>query len=152
VPVTLRLRRLGFRAAYRGLQLWWFLRRPETEGVKCLLTTDARVLLVRHTYGRPDWNLPGGGIRRGEDPAETARREMREELGIEGAAWRPAGTVHGQEAFRRDTVHIFRAELPSPALTPNLAELAEVRWFAWDELPPDLARYARLALDGQRPG
>jgi 8-oxo-dGTP pyrophosphatase MutT (NUDIX family) len=137
-------RRLGFRLAYRGLQVWWFLRRPTTVGVKCLLSHDGQILLVRHTYGRRSWELPGGGVRRREAPDETARREMHEELGVIGAQFVAAGTVHGRHTFRRDTVHVFQAELPSLEVTPNLGELAAASWFDADRLPQDLGPYVRV--------
>ena len=47
----MRVRRAGYRLAYRMLTIWWFVRRPPTAGVKCLLTSGSEVLLVRHTYG-----------------------------------------------------------------------------------------------------
>jgi 8-oxo-dGTP pyrophosphatase MutT (NUDIX family) len=146
-----RLRRIGYRLAYRGLRVVWFLCRPDTQGVKCLLTHGDQFLLVRHTYGRRVWDLPGGGVKAGELPLDTARREMAEELGVTGTQWHPAGTILGQEAFRRDTVHCFRAELASTAVTPNAAELARARWFRQRELPADLARYARAILEAQLP-
>jgi 8-oxo-dGTP pyrophosphatase MutT (NUDIX family) len=127
----------------------WFLRRPETQGVKCVLGCGEQILLVRHTYGRRSWDLPGGGVKAGEAPVDAARREMAEELGIREAQWRPAGTVHGQEAFRRDTIHCFRAELTTTAVRPNLSELAEVRWFRPPELPADLKGYARAVLQAE---
>jgi 8-oxo-dGTP pyrophosphatase MutT (NUDIX family) len=151
VSLAVRLRRIGFRLAYRGLQVVWFLRRPETRGVKCLLTSCEHVLLVRHTYGRRVWDLPGGGVKTGEDPVDAARREMAEELGITGAHWHPAGMIRGQEAFRTDTIHCFRAELADRTVTPNPGELAAARWFGQRELPADLARYAGAVLEAQLP-
>jgi hypothetical protein len=58
VPVTLMLRRLGYRVAYRVLQAFWFVARPSKQGVKCLVTCHDRVLLVRHTYGNRSWDVP----------------------------------------------------------------------------------------------
>jgi 8-oxo-dGTP diphosphatase len=44
---------------------------------------EGRVLIARHTYRRHSpWALPGGWVQRGEDPAETVVREIREETGL----------------------------------------------------------------------
>ena len=69
------LLRLAFRVGYRVLRVWWFVRRPTTRGVKCVLTCGDEILLVRHTYGRTDrWELPGGGVKRREEPRAAASR------------------------------------------------------------------------------
>jgi len=44
-----------------------------------ILNGDGEVLLVHHTYGMLNWELPGGIGERGESPTETAVREVREE-------------------------------------------------------------------------
>lgn len=51
-------------------------------GVKALLTTGTRALLVRerHGDGSPFWTLPGGGLRSEESAVEGLRRELAEEL------------------------------------------------------------------------
>ena len=139
MPVAVR--RFGYRSAYRILQVIWFVFRPTKIGVKCLLTHDERILLVRHTYGRRSWDLPGGAVKRGEPPLDAARREMTEELGIETADWTALGELHGRVDRRRDTIHLFTAELHSPALVVDRGELGAVGWFALDALPDDLSPY-----------
>jgi ADP-ribose pyrophosphatase YjhB (NUDIX family) len=47
-----------------------------------LRDNSGRILLVDPTY-KPDWDLPGGMAEANEPPAEAARRELREELGLE---------------------------------------------------------------------
>jgi 8-oxo-dGTP pyrophosphatase MutT (NUDIX family) len=95
VSVTLSLRRLGYRVAYRVLEAFWFITRPTKRGVKCVVTDRDRVLLVRHTYGRRWWDFPGGAIKRNELPLAAARREMGEELGLAGVDWALIGEFRG---------------------------------------------------------
>jgi 8-oxo-dGTP pyrophosphatase MutT (NUDIX family) len=141
VSVSLRIRRLGYRLAFRVLQVFWFIARPEKQGVKCLVTDRDRVLLVRHTYGRRSWDVPGGSIKRRESPLTAARREMSEELGLDGAPWAEVGQVRGRLDHRRDTIHCFRVELSAPALTLNRGELETAQWFRRADLPDDIAPY-----------
>lgn len=43
---------------------------------------DGRVLLVQPSY-KPTWEIPGGVVELGESPRAAARREFREELGLD---------------------------------------------------------------------
>jgi 8-oxo-dGTP diphosphatase len=146
VPVTLTLRRLGYRLAYRLLQVFWFIARPHKRGVKCLVTCHDRVLLVRHTYGSHAWDVPGGAMKRGEAPLSAARREMEEELGLDAVEWASIGELQGSVDHRRDTIHCFHAELCEPTLRIDRGELAAATWFARSALPADLAPYARAVI------
>ncbi len=148
VQLPVPARRLAYRCAYRSLQLLWFVRRPQKRGVKCVLTDADRILLVRHTYGRRWWDLPGGAVKRGEPPLSAARREMREELGIQAADWYSAGELRGSQDFRHDTIYCFRAELSAPAVDPDEGELAAARWFARSELPSELGPYVLPIVTG----
>lgn len=57
-------------------------------GVDILLRDDRnRILLVDPKY-KPDWDLPGGMSEANEPPAETVKRELREELGLDRTAGR----------------------------------------------------------------
>jgi 8-oxo-dGTP pyrophosphatase MutT (NUDIX family) len=49
-----------------------------------LLVTDeiGRVLLLQAAY-KPTWEIPGGTVEAGESPRAAARREAREEIGLE---------------------------------------------------------------------
>jgi 8-oxo-dGTP pyrophosphatase MutT (NUDIX family) len=144
------IRRLGFRVAHRLLRVWWFVWRPQQRGVKCVLTDGENVLLVRHTYGSPKWDLPGGGVRRDEPPVDAARREIEEELGVLLDGWRDLGTVASSEYHRHDTIYCFQAELDGKPLTLERAELDVAQWFSRGGLPADIGRYVKqiVALVG----
>jgi 8-oxo-dGTP pyrophosphatase MutT (NUDIX family) len=146
MQLLLPLRRLGYRLAYAGLRVYWFVRRPKVSGVKCLLTDGDEVLLVRHTYGPRVWDLPGGAIKRGETPLTAARREMQEELGVSIDDWRTLGAVSVEVDHREDHVHCFQAEVPSRELAIDGAEIATACWFPREQLPPKLGRYALRIL------
>jgi 8-oxo-dGTP pyrophosphatase MutT (NUDIX family) len=113
---------------------------------------DGRVLLVRHTYGdRRRWELPGGWVQRGEDPAVAAARELAEEVGLAGLELRPFAELQGEWDFKQEHLAVFAVDLPAGAGgTYDPVELAEVAWFDPDRPPPrvgqgTLAALARLA-------
>jgi 8-oxo-dGTP pyrophosphatase MutT (NUDIX family) len=151
VPLSVKLRRYGYQIAYVGLRIWSFTVRPRLRGVKCILTNEGRVLLVRHTYGPSRWDLPGGTAKRGERPSETARREMAEELGVTLDGLADLGCFTGRIDRRSDTMHCFHAEIAGQKLTLERAEIAEARWFQRDGLPPNVGLNVRamVALVGR---
>jgi 8-oxo-dGTP diphosphatase len=59
-----------------------------------ILVENARVALIRRVNARATYYLfPGGGVERGEAPADAAIREAREELGLEVEILRLAAVV-----------------------------------------------------------
>lgn len=61
------------------LRIWLLF----SKRTRVLLVYKGRVLVVKSWLGDGKWQLPGGGLHRGEKPADGAVREVREELGIE---------------------------------------------------------------------
>lgn len=96
-----------------------------------LITDDrGRVLLVRLSYGGRLWALPGGMAMPGEVFAETVRREVLEETGLEVevsnlVAVADAGTL---------IVTVFRSAASQTVTTRQEEEIDECRWFDPDEL------------------
>ncbi len=106
-----------------------------------------RVLFVRHTYGnRRIWELPGGGLRRGEAPASAARREMTEELGIDPGDMRELGSIEVSGSHKRTRLFCFELDARGAALHLSRVELAEARWASPSAPPQPLGADAATLL------
>ena len=124
------------------------MRRPDVRGTMVAVTDEAgRVLLVRHTYGdRARWELPGGWVQHGEEPAEAARREVHEEVGID-VPLRAVGMVEGDWDFKHEHLSAFVATWPGGRRPYDPIEIAEVAWFALDAPPAHTGAATRAVLD-----
>jgi ADP-ribose pyrophosphatase YjhB (NUDIX family) len=106
-----------------------------------------RILFVRHTYAnRIVWELPGGGMRRREDPEVAVRREMREELGIALVGLRPVADAHVAHSHKRTLLHCFAATTGGAPLVLDHAEIAEARWASPGAPPRPLGPDAAVLL------
>lgn len=128
------------------------------------LRDDAgRLLLVATRYADSvKWGLPGGGHERGEPLAETVRREMREETGLEVEVGRHMGVIERVDAGMAIhlVLHMFEV---TPAAGTNLTGdfsgrsdeyVTEAKWFTREMLQtePGIVMGRRLWLDyGDKP-
>ena len=59
---------------------------PYRQGVGlCLLNAHGLVLMAERRDRRNSWQMPQGGVQKGEDPAVAALRELKEEIGTDNA-------------------------------------------------------------------
>ncbi len=147
--------RLAYRVGFRAARLWWRLRRPDHDGAVVAVWCGGRILAVRQSYrANPSW--PGGGLRRGEAPRDAARRELREELGLDVG---PDDLVFAREMvvdwdFRRDHVRVFELRLRAePVLRIDNREIVAAR-FVQPQAPlaeHDLPQFTRAYLGGACP-
>ena len=64
----------------------------------------------RHPIGRRNWELPAGLIdKAGEDPVETARRELVEEVGLAAGDWSVLVDVAASPGFTDEVVRVYLA-------------------------------------------
>jgi 8-oxo-dGTP diphosphatase len=93
------------------------------------------ILMIADRQGR--WSFPKGMVDAGEEPADAARREVREETGVEGEVLSLLGETHyffrqgGQVVSKKVYFYLIRAV--SRAITPQLSEVADARWFPAEE-------------------
>jgi 8-oxo-dGTP pyrophosphatase MutT (NUDIX family) len=103
-----------------------------------VLDDDDRVLLVgqhRYTLDAYSWEIPEGGVPAGESPLDGARRELREETGVEATDWRELLTFHLSNSITDEAGVLFAARAlrhgePQPDPTEELA----TRWLPFDEV------------------
>jgi ADP-ribose pyrophosphatase YjhB (NUDIX family) len=140
------------------MQPYWRLSRGFTLGAQgAVIDENKRVLLVRHSY-RPGWFFPGGGVEWGETLETALARELAEEADVE-LTGRPQlhGVFSNFKRFPGDHVALFVVRRWSqPEMPKTSAEIAEVRFYAFDALPAgtDAATGRRLAeiFVGATPG
>jgi isopentenyl-diphosphate delta-isomerase type 1 len=104
---------------------------------------NGNVLLQKRSSSRPTWpncwdNSAAGHVDVGEDYITAARRELKEELGVDGkpeeiAYYKAEGELDGRKFNRFTTV--FKVVLSSDThFTPQEDEVSGLRWFSVDEL------------------
>ena len=134
------LHRTLYRMADRLRRMWWRIGRPHRHSVAVIaFDRHGQVLLVRHSYGRPVWMLPGGGIGRREDPALAAAREFREELGCELTELALLEAGEHDVSGSRDTQHVFTA-LVDGTPRADMREIVSLDFFDPAHLPPGCSR------------
>jgi ADP-ribose pyrophosphatase YjhB (NUDIX family) len=107
-----------------------------------LVVSDGRVLLGRRAVdpAKGAWDIPGGFLEPWELPGHAAVREVLEETGlVVRADDTPFTVVIDTYADRDYTLNLYYlAEIVGGSPQPA-DDLAELRWFAPNELPTDLA-------------
>ena len=118
-----------------------------TVGAICVIERpDGQLLLVRQAY-RTRWGLPGGLMKRREEPAVAARREVREEVNLEVELLGEPAVVVDPVPRLIDIVYRARPlSLEAIAeMRPCSPEIVEARWFRPEHLP-ELQKEAATAL------
>ncbi len=96
-----------------------------------------RVVLVRqhrYTLDEDSWELPEGGVPAGESALDGARRELREETGVEAAEWRELAHLDLSNSITDERAVIFLATgLTLGVAEPDPTEVLVTRWVPFDE-------------------
>jgi ADP-ribose pyrophosphatase len=98
----------------------------------------------RFAVGRESIEVVSGGIEEGESPLDTAKRELKEELGVIATDWIPLGEVHP-----------FTSVIDSPATLFLAKDLITDQGTSWDEtekielLKMPFKKALQMVLDGE---
>ena len=111
------------------------------------LNADRQIVLVgqwRYPLGRYSWEIPRGGSMPGESDLEAvARRELREETGVEAECWQRLGAVDLNNGVTTDVEHLFLATgLRNGDSHPDPEEELAVTWVAFE-------RAVQMIFDGE---
>lgn len=136
--------------AHRVRHIWRKIARTPIAGVSVIITgISGDVLLLRHSYGPQVWALPGGGLKRGEDPEQCARREVQEELGMKLGRIAAIGTIDEVLSGTRHTAYLFHAVCDARP-RPDRREVVEARFFPSHSLPEPLGSVTRRRIEAWR--
>jgi len=85
----------------------------EHPGAVAILAWDGERLAMvrqwRHATGQILLEIPAGTLEPGEPPAETARRELAEEVGLAASAWTEGPRFYTAPGFCTELMHVYLA-------------------------------------------
>lgn len=93
-----------------------------------VVTTDNRIMLnheYRYVIDKYCWEIPGGGIDKGENPIEAAKRELYEETGIQSDKFEQVGAFYPLNSFNTELVTVFYTVIDPVPLTDKKSESSE---------------------------
>ena len=110
------------------------------------LWDDGSLTLVgqyRYPLNEYSWEIPEGGGDPDESPLATAKRELREETGLEAASWEYLERIHTSNCFTDEVCHLFFAlNLTQGLAEPSPEEILQVRRVSFREA-------VAMAMDGR---
>ncbi|OMF25034.1 hypothetical protein BK132_22360 [Paenibacillus sp. FSL H8-0259] len=114
---------------------------PKLTGAAAVIVdSDGKILLVKHSYGKNNWELPGGKGEDNESAEETAQREVFEEVGLEVRIEELTGVYY--EAVHDMHHFVFIADNVNHQVPqPTSPEILECGFYSKDELPKPISDF-----------
>ena len=108
-----------------------------------ILNDKGDVLLVKHNYGRYNWELPGGAAELDESVIDTAIREVHEETGLRVTAIHTTGIYYEPVI---DFVHFaFFCRMSGDEEIANIQlqkeEITDCKFWSFDALPRPISDF-----------
>jgi ADP-ribose pyrophosphatase YjhB (NUDIX family) len=110
---------------------------------------EGRVLLSKRAIPpfEGHWDFPGGFLEEGEHPLDGVRRELREEAGVEIEPLELLGIWmdrYGSDGSAAATLNLYYAARIVDGEPEPADDVAELRWFAPEEIPYDEISFGHL--------
>ncbi len=115
-------------------------------GACVIVVNDKQEVLLQLRQDNGCWGLAGGALEIGETLVETAKRELREETGLEAEHLELLNVYsgdafyykypHGDEVY--NVISAFLCTAYTGEIVRDPSEVAELRFFAIDQLPEKL--------------
>lgn len=111
--------------------------------------------MKKRGFGEGRWNGFGGKVKAGEDNEEAAKREVREEAGIEVLAISQKGKIDFEFEGDSDVLEVHIFEITKFDGEPQESEEMRPQWFGANEIPldqmwPDDRYWMPLFLAGKK--
>jgi 8-oxo-dGTP diphosphatase len=106
-----------------------------------LLNEEGHVLVVKHSYGRNNWDLPGGKAEANESARETAEREVFEETGLTVKAEKFTGIYYDPQFDMHHFVFMASVTAGQAQPVPSSPEILECRFCPIGELPRPMSDF-----------
>jgi len=98
---------------------------------------DGRVVMVRqfrYPVGESLLEIPAGRLEPGEDPEETVRREMIEEIGYRAGELKHVSTFYTTPGYTNEVMHLFFAfELEKMEAQPEQDEILKIETMSLED-------------------
>ncbi|MFI7019981.1 NUDIX hydrolase [Streptomyces sp. NPDC050164] len=115
-------------------------------GAAVIVLDRASRLLLLERADTGGWGLPGGFMDPGESLEETARREVKEETGLDITDLRLINVFSGQDQFYRypngdqvfNVTVVYEAQTDEGSLQLDPSEARAANFFPIDQVPADL--------------
>jgi 8-oxo-dGTP diphosphatase len=102
---------------------------------------DGKVLLVKHSYGHLNWELPGGGVEAGESVQDAVVREVREETGLDVDVDHLAAMYDERDEDFLQLVFACRARGANPVPRSDHDENSDCGFWPVEALPRPISDY-----------
>lgn len=127
--------KLFYTVIFNAKRIYWFIARPQCNGVKCVITNKGRMLMLQRNFGTDKFVFPGGAIRNSESVEEAVKREIKEDLGITLNELIHLGSFTKEVHYRKETIFCFAARVNSRKCSIDRGKIINIAWFVPSDPP-----------------